>query len=223
VLTCSPRPARAKGFSLIELMVVITVMAVMLGMLAPNMSTWIANNRVRGTAESLASELRLAQLEALRRNRQVVFALTNGNPSTTVTPAPAASGLNWFVRALPLTNTAAGVNEASDANFDTAAAAAMFVHGSNQARQALVSITLSDPLAAMLCFNALGRPTGTASSAVGGVTTCAMPTDAATPVTYTIARTGADRSLQVQVSLGGQIRLCDPNKSLAGGQADACS
>jgi type IV fimbrial biogenesis protein FimT len=191
-------------------MVVVTIMALMVVMFAPDMAVWIANSKVRGTAESLASELRLAQVEALRRNRQAVFALTNDTPEPTGDAEPAEDALNWFVRALP---TAA---EAAEAGFD---AAALYVHGSNQARAAGVSIT--GP--ALLCFNAVGHPVKVAITPVGGVTACKAPDNAVTPVTYTVKRRGADRTLQVQVALGGMIRLCDPAKSRADGQADACT
>jgi type IV fimbrial biogenesis protein FimT len=207
ILIARPMVKRPRGFTLIELMVVITIMALMVIMFAPNMAVWIANSKMRGTAESLASELRLAQVEALRRNRQAVFALTNAPPALDATPT--ANGVNWFVRALP---TAA---ELAEASFDPAP---LYVHGSNQASLARASI--QGP--ALLCFNAVGQPTRTAGSPVGGVTACAVPANGANPVAYTVTRPGADRQLEVQVALGGMVRLCDPDKSLADGHADAC-
>jgi type IV fimbrial biogenesis protein FimT len=204
-----PTAVKAKGFTLIELMVVVTIMALMVVMFAPDMAVWISNSKVRGTAESLASELRLAQVEALRRNRQAVFALTNASLDPTVDAAPTANGLNWYVRALP------SAPEAAEPGFDPAP---LYVHGSNQARTAEVVITGPG----LLCFNALGQPTKTPTVPVGAVGVCATPTDAVTPVTYVVERRGADRKLEVQVALGGMIRLCDPAKSRADGQADAC-
>lgn len=200
---------RAQGFTLIELMVVVTIMALMVLMFAPDMTVWIANSKVRGTAESLASELRLAQVEALRRNRQAVFALTNDNPAPTVDAAPIAGGLNWYVRALP------SAPEAAEPGFDPAP---LYVHGSNQARMAQVTITGPG----LLCFNALGQPVKAPIIPVGAVGVCTTPGNAVTPVTYLVERRGADRKLEVQVALGGMIRLCDPAKSRADGQADAC-
>jgi type IV fimbrial biogenesis protein FimT len=196
-----------RGFSLIELMVVVTIMALMVIMFAPEMATWIANSKVRGTAESLASELRLAQLEALRRNRQAVFALTDDAPA--LNAAPKDNALNWFVRAVPTPD------ERADVGFQTTG---LYVHGSQQARLAQVNITGPG----LLCFNAMGRPVTPAVSPVGTVSTCAVPGDAITPVTYLVERKGADRSLQIEVALGGMIRLCDPDKSRANGEADAC-
>jgi type IV fimbrial biogenesis protein FimT len=207
VLTDRITAKALSGFSLIELMVVVTIMALMVIMFAPDMATWIANSKVRGAAESLASELRLAQLEALRRNRQAVFALTDDTPA--LDAAPKDNALNWFVRAVPTPD------EGADPGFQTTG---LFVHGSQQARLAQVSITGPG----LLCFNAMGRPVSPAVSPVGKVSTCAVPGDAVTPVSYTIERSGADRRLDVEVALGGMIRLCDPDKSRADGEADAC-
>ncbi len=197
----------SKGFTLIELMVVVTIMALMVIMFAPNMATWIANSKVRGTAESLASELRLAQLEAVRRNRQAVFALTDQTPALDALPADNA--LNWFVRALPTPE------ESADKGFT---ATGLYVHGSNQAT--LAGVKIKGP--GLLCFSSMGRPVTPAVSPVGGIVICTVPESAVKPVTYTVTRKGADRNLEVQVALGGLIRLCDPDKSRADGAADAC-
>ena len=53
------------------------VMALLVGLAMPSMSTWIRNSRLRAASDSLQDGLRLAQAEALRRSRQVVFSLTN--------------------------------------------------------------------------------------------------------------------------------------------------
>jgi type IV fimbrial biogenesis protein FimT len=33
---------------------------------------------------------------------------------------------------------------------------------------------------------------------------------------------GADRPLQVQIKLGGQVRMCDPARTLSATQPDGC-
>jgi len=76
-----------RGFSLIELMVTISVMALLLAAAVPSFGPWVANSRVRSTAESLQNGIRLAQTEAVRRNRQVAFTFTNETPSLTAAPA----------------------------------------------------------------------------------------------------------------------------------------
>src|SRR5688500_2182043 len=121
------------GFSLIELMVTVTILAILLVAAVPGIGAWISNSRVRSVAEGLQNGLRTAQAEALRRNRQVAFALTDATPA--LGAKPAANGVNWFAQALPLV-----ASEEVDASY--------FVQGSALARQGGVSIT--GP--AVLCF-----------------------------------------------------------------------
>ena len=186
----------ARGVTLIELVVVIAVMALLAVMTAPAIGSWIANARMRSVAESLQNTLRLAQQEAVRRNRQTVFVLTNATPSLTATPV--ANGNNWFVRALPLVAT-----ETVDPTF--------YVQGTANTGQ---SVAITGP--AIVCFNSLGRPVANASTGLGS--NCAAPTD----VTYDITRTGADRRLRVQLSFAGRIRMCDRDKTLSTGNPDGC-
>ncbi|GEM_PF-1434280 len=90
------------GFSLIELMVTVSIMAILAAVAAPNLLQWVARNQVRTAAESLKNDLSKAS-KAADRGTPVEFTLTN-----TVTTAanvgavvPAANGTNWVVRYLP--------------------------------------------------------------------------------------------------------------------------
>lgn len=180
---------RIRGFSLVELMVALVMLALLLTAALPGLGTWIANSRVRGVAEEVQNGIRLAQMEAVRRNRQTVFALTNEAPALTATPI--GDGANWFVRALPLTS------EAADATF--------YVQGSAFGQQTGVSI--DGP--ALICFNSIGRQVANAGTGLGE--DCA-PAD---PITYDISGAGGDRTLRVEVFLGGRVRLCDKARSIA--------
>ena len=66
---------RRHGFTLVELMVTISLLAILLALAAPSFSTWIRNAQVRTVSDSLQNGIRLAQAEAIRRHRQVVFFL----------------------------------------------------------------------------------------------------------------------------------------------------
>lgn len=65
-----------RGFSLIEMMVVITIMAIMLSAAAPSFQVWIANSKIRTAADGLLNGLQVARSEAIRRNRSVQLRLT---------------------------------------------------------------------------------------------------------------------------------------------------
>ena len=92
--------SKHRGYTLIELMITLTLFGILLAAAIPAFSTWTANARVRSVAESIQNGLRLAQTEAVRRNRQTVFALTNATPAAGA--ALAANGSNWFIQTLPL-------------------------------------------------------------------------------------------------------------------------
>ena len=67
---------RISGFSLIELMIVLAIVAIALVLGLPSYSTWIANSRVRVAAESIQNGLQLARAEAVSRNTTVQFVVT---------------------------------------------------------------------------------------------------------------------------------------------------
>jgi type IV fimbrial biogenesis protein FimT len=80
---------RARGFTLIELMIALVIVAVLLMLMAPNYAEFMRNARIRNVADAIAGGIRLAQTEAVRRNQNVEFILAaNGfQVRDPVTPA----------------------------------------------------------------------------------------------------------------------------------------
>lgn len=64
---------RARGFTLVELMIGLAIFAVLLLIAMPTMLQFMGNSRIRNTADSLAQGIRQAQVEALKRNRDIQF------------------------------------------------------------------------------------------------------------------------------------------------------
>jgi type IV fimbrial biogenesis protein FimT len=64
-------PTLIRGFTLLELVVAMTItgMLLMLGM--PSFTTFLRNSEVRSTAESISNGLRAARTEATRLNQPV--------------------------------------------------------------------------------------------------------------------------------------------------------
>lgn len=67
-----------KGFSLIELMIAIALLALVLALGMPGYKSWMQNTRIRNAAESMLNGLQVARMEAVQRNHSVKFVLTTG-------------------------------------------------------------------------------------------------------------------------------------------------
>ena len=195
----TPAPRRARGFTLIELMVTISLLGLLLGLAAPSFSLWTRNAQVRTVSDALQNGTRLAQTEAVRRNRQVVFFLSN-DAACSATTAPAANGSNWAIRTVPL----------------TAGDPVQTVQCGNLADIA-GGVAITGPTA--ICFNSMGRQAANASPGAGSAT-CTLAASGVS--SYDIAALGSDRPLRVIVTLGGQVRQCDPARTLSATAPDGC-
>lgn len=188
------------GFTLIELAVTLVVMAVLMALAMPSVFAWIANTRVRTVSDTLQNGLRQAQAEAVRRSRTAVFSLTNDTaPKTSLTAV--ANGGNW------------SINFIASSTLDTAGVATFVEAG--VLTNAGTGVSIAGPAA--ICFNPLGRLVASSSTGITGAT-CSLTS---TPV-YNITMSSADRPLRVVVSLGGQVHLCDPAKTLSSNMPDGC-
>jgi len=70
-----PHPRHRGGFSLIELMITISIFLILIMIAGPMYADFMGNSQIRNASESLLSGIRLAQAEAVRRNTQVAFVL----------------------------------------------------------------------------------------------------------------------------------------------------
>ena len=67
----------SSGFTLIELMVTIAVLAIIVGIAAPSISTQLANQRVKSTTSTLANALKEAKAESIIRRQDLTFTYNN--------------------------------------------------------------------------------------------------------------------------------------------------
>jgi type IV fimbrial biogenesis protein FimT len=142
--------SRTPGFTLIEFMISVALLAILVALGMPNFVNWINNTKTRTFAESLANGLRLAQSEATRRSHSVQLTITNDSSQGTLSPTPLASGLNWSIQTVPLLVTANGLE------------APEFIEKS-QVSGANAGITLSAS-APTVVFNSIGRLSGQANA-----------------------------------------------------------
>jgi type IV fimbrial biogenesis protein FimT len=191
------------GFSLIELMVVVSVLAVLLGLALPSFSEWIRNNQVRSAAESLRDGLQLARSEAVKRNARVRFQLVS---TLDAGCAINATGPYWIV------NAGASVSPAGACNAAPGTTTAPAVVQASPATASSARVTLAvrgaSAVNAVTAFDAAGRQVGTSNP----ITTAGSPAffvDVSSAAGACLP-TGKVRCLRVTVSTAGQVRMCDP-------------
>ncbi|WP_284691689.1 GspH/FimT family pseudopilin [Deefgea salmonis] len=68
------------GFSLIEMMIVVALLAIIASIAAPNLQTFMKNGQLTGASEELINSLGLAKSEAIKRGISITIC-NSGNPS----------------------------------------------------------------------------------------------------------------------------------------------
>lgn len=87
-------PARAKGFTLVELLVTLTILGVLLGLAAPSMQAAVLGHRLSAYANGFVAAAQLARSEAIKRGVPVTLCPT-ANRTSCATSGTWAQG--WMV------------------------------------------------------------------------------------------------------------------------------
>jgi len=215
VLTGARTGRRARGFTIIEIMIALGIAALLMALGLPAFRDFLANNKIRNLAENLQSSLNVARSEAINRNQPVQFLLfgdadyTSGQVGTVTANA---AGPHWLIR---VQNPATGVFTHIDWRNG--------FEGSGQTTE--VSTTTATTIAATYSTMALG---GTADivtfKGLGGTLLGSTATfDISNPTAgacHTTSTPSPIRCLRVQVTVSGQVRMCDP--SVASSDPRAC-
>ncbi len=83
------RRSAQRGFNLIEVMVVVTVLGIFVALGAPAFGEWLQNQQIRGASDAIQNGFQLARAEAIRRNLPVRITL---GPNTAWAVAEAGTG-----------------------------------------------------------------------------------------------------------------------------------
>lgn len=70
------------GFTLIELIVTVAILAIIVGFAAPNITIQLANQRVKSATATLANALKEAKSESIIRRQPLTVSYNNTNPRT---------------------------------------------------------------------------------------------------------------------------------------------
>ena len=68
-----------RGFSTLELLVVIVILLIMAAIAFPRLSGWTRNQRLKGVARDLMSHFQFARLEAIKRSTIIAMAFNPGD------------------------------------------------------------------------------------------------------------------------------------------------
>jgi len=191
---------RQRGFTLVELMVTVTVMAMILFAALPYIGTWLDNTRIRNAADSLQNGLQQARSEAVRRNQAVSFWLvTLANPSVLSNDCTLSNTSGSWVVSV---NTPIG--HCADQPSTTATPMIVVGRASRDGGgRVKVTAVQSDLTTAgtTVTFNGFGRIANA---------------DAITQIDVNGPKTTSSyQYLRIEITSAGQVRLCDPRVTSA--------
>lgn len=190
-----------RGFSLIELIVGLAILGLLMALGLPQYATFISNARLRATTEGITNGLNLARAEAVKRNTRVELVFTDDEPIEPLVNTVVASttGPNWVVRAwVPATSSYDFIEGKLGAEGSGKT-------GASGVTVATVTTGIYDGTVTFTGFGAL-------NSAQPISFQVTFPTAGACD---TVATQGPLRCLNVNVTPGGQIRICDPKITTA--------
>ena len=195
----------ARGFTIIELMVGLTIMGVIVALGVPSFATYLQSTKLASSAQSYLSGVQLARAEAIRRNLPVQFVLTDTPVATANIESVAVlnvSGQNWLVRVLNPDTTFSLVEAKS-------ALEGAFSSSGTPPVQITGTATLPAVFDGSISFNGFG----------GTRTNGAYALDLQNPSGGACAPAGPMRCPRIRVSPGGQVLLCDPQAAASDSRA----
>jgi len=188
------------GFNLIEIMVSLTVLAILIALGAPSFGEWLQNQQIRAASEAIVNGMQVARGEAIKRNLPVQLVLDD-LPTTGWTVCEATKQpCNSTLLADPVR-----VQDVIQSR-----------SGSEGTRNAKATSTPDGALA--VTFSPLGSVLTTNSDGSVPLT----QVDVANTQGDCMAAGGSMRCLRVVVTGGGSIRMCDPTPGIAAPDTRAC-
>lgn len=190
---------KERGVTLIELVIGIAIVSILLATGMPMFSSWMQNTQVRTAAESIQDGLQIARNEAVRRNANVRFNLTN-----------ASGQVAWTVCVVVSDDCGEVIQQR------------VVGEGGSNARIGTSTVAPASPvpptqyavaLAAGAGISADGK-TGVTFNGIGAIPVANLGTDL-TRIDIINSVAADARRLVVIIGTGGLIRMCDPALALA--------
>lgn len=184
------------GFSLVEVMIGLTLAGILIALAIPSFQTGMQNRQIRSAAEAIQSGLHMARTEALRRNRPVKFEMFGEN--------------GWRIGCDPVDDTMENGQPVCPETLQVRDGAES--GGNARVARVTLSATTGSESGSFeeMRFNSLGRIkfTGVPDTTVAANNYMYRITN---PKGGACTGDGGDmHCLSVVVSSTGQIRMCDP-------------
>ncbi len=187
------RRSRQLGISIIEVMIGVSIIGILLALAAPTATVWIQNTQVRTAAEAILRGVQQARIEALKRNTNVGFQLTD------------ASSTAWRICLYdPINN----ICYAAQPDLYTKAAS----EGSQNATVGTQTVLTSTTTA---LGSGVGMPATAVFDSFGRLASTAPNNIVRVDVRNTTLAAASERRLVILITVGGQVRMCDPKLPLA--------
>ncbi|MEW6445758.1 MAG: GspH/FimT family pseudopilin [Pseudomonadota bacterium] len=187
---------KAQGFTIIELMVTVSVAAIILALAIPSFQSSIASNRLMTATNQIVAALNQAKSEALRRNARAVLCRDNGNGQCNADAGPWDNGWIVFVDTTP-------VNPPAIADADTIIARGA-AHGDIAPRG---KNTTTKAATAYIAFAPSGMTRDYATGAQAATTLRVCSTSA--------SLSNDMRARDITIGASGRIALASPSPSVA--------
>lgn len=180
-----------RGLTLIEFAIGLVIIGILFAMGIPAFTGWMQNSQIRTSAESVLNGLQLARSEAVRRNAQVRFDLTD-----------ASGSVAWTVGCVNVTDSCPAVIQSRGAS-----------EAGDKARAGTDTTAIPYPIPSGQFDTALaagaGLPAGITFDGMGRTPAANAGTDIVRIDVTNVANANA-RRMVVFVGAGGQVRMCDP-------------
>lgn len=203
--------ARAqRGFTLVEAMVAMAVLALLVGIGLPRMSDWVAASKAQAATQFYAEGFALAHNQAITHNSESRLMLT---------PNSTSGQYDWQVD-ICFPTPATPCNNASGSWSTVAAAAALDPEGANGFKSVL---RRADALPKVANMSRTLTPSNTASvyfTPIGWVDTNVAPS--LQRIDLNPVSAGAFRPSAVVVTLAGAVVKCDPSVGLTSHDSRRC-
>jgi type IV fimbrial biogenesis protein FimT len=172
------------GFTLIELMITISIAAILLSIAVPSLSAYKRSSELNSATSKLISSINAARGEAMKRGRNAML-------------VPTANGTSWNTGWIVFVDKdrSQTFDETSDVTIATEPAMPTYINVSPNGTAA------ASP--AYIMFDASGYPTTKAGGAPGDLTITVTRTDVNATPTF-------EETRRISVARTGRVRSCKP-------------